>query len=426
MVFGLFRKNFSKLAKRGDAQAARGELGLARGEYATALDAWRDGVDDPAERARVGERLAEIERELARREIAEGRRWLERGSAEQARHALRNAVELARPRDAALLAEAEALLSRVDAAEAARVAAAEAAMPVSDEPADDPDAELDLLIQTLPEERQAAYLALGPDFRDAVLALHDGDAEGATAALAKVPGDAPWLAYERGRAAMLGGRPAEAVGLFRAAADGLGPEAAPALAQLVAAALAAGDTDAAGDAAGRFTALEGEDEPDAVALRVEVARARKQYDAAIALVRRQLSKRSADLTLWRTLGTLEEEAGRAEAAIAAYEQVMKLRWQFDPRRRVVQLDAYSTLRLARLLVARKERLDRAHTLLNALDLVVADEDTWTLALVRADAFAAEGKVSDAAAALDDALARLPAGAPPDARDRLTTARAALG
>jgi tetratricopeptide (TPR) repeat protein len=163
-----------------------------------------------------------------------------------------------------------------------------------------------------------------------------------------------------------------------------------------------------------------------VALRVEVARARKQYDVAVALVRRQLAKRSNDLALWRTLGTLEEEAERPESAIAAYEQVMKLRWQFDPRRRVVQLDGFSTLRLARLLVARKERLDRAHTLLNALDLVIADEEAWALALVRADAFAAEGRTEEAAQALDVALKRLPEDAPADARERIEKARAALG
>lgn len=425
MLGSLFRKRFAKLVARGDRLAAQGELGLARGEYAVALQAFREG-DDPAERARVEARLTEIHRELARRQLEDGRRYAGARLWDQARHAFEAARDLARGHDEAATKEAEEALANLEeAAERARLAA-EAEDEEPEDAPPDPDAEMELLIQTFPEDRIAAYRALGPDFRDGYLALHDGDGAAALAAFDRVEADEPWLDYERGRALLLQDRPADAVAAFRRAAERIDGEAAPpVVADLALAAIAAGELETAEAAVDRFAALEGERSREALTLRVELERAAGRHDDAIARVRRFLADHPSDAAMWRALGTLQEEAERPEAAIEAYEQVMKLRWRFDPQRRIIQLDPAATSRLARLLIDRGERLDRALELVNALDLLTPPGDKWGIALLRADALRAAGRADEAAGVLDAALESLPADAPTEARERLTAARSAL-
>lgn len=229
-MLGLFRKKFSKLAAKGDRCFQRDEVGLARAEYMAALLAFRDG-DDPAERARVEARLAEVTIRVARNQLDEAKRHLKASMFDRAFSILESVEELAEGRDEALRAEADALLSAMESGEIGEETfAGEDEDEEPAEPEEDPGMELELLIQTLPEARQEAYRAAGPDFRDGYLALNDGDAEAALASFLKAP-QSPWRAYEIARAHGVIGDNDAATAAFTEAAEGLDDtQAAPVVA----------------------------------------------------------------------------------------------------------------------------------------------------------------------------------------------------
>ncbi len=196
----------------------RGERALEEGQPATALDLFERAVERAAadgplvERAREGRERAA--RELVRLNLDEAALSLDAGEIEAAFSHLQTARDLCT--DEEQLASIEELRSRADELasgqeEPQRLFTDVGAVDVEDEP---PDIAWRRLLDTMDEDWAEDYDSRGEPFRDAVLALHDGDADGAAEALGALieadPED-PVLRFERGRALMVQERYADAL-----------------------------------------------------------------------------------------------------------------------------------------------------------------------------------------------------------------------
>ena len=427
-MLGLFRKKFAKLAAKGDRCYERREFGFARGEYLAALAAFRDG-DDPAEKTRVEGRHDEVCVKLAANHLEDAKRHLKAGMFDRAFSILESVEDLAEGRDDALWAEADALLTAMEKGEIGEDVEEEAPREQTvDELVsadDDHEAEFDLLIQTLPEARQAAYREAGAHFRNGYLVLNDGDAEAALSVFAGAP-DSSWVRYERGRAHLLLGHTEDAVGCFSDAADAIEDAlVVPVLGALAQAAASIERYELAEASVARLTDIEGPDSPDAITLRMAVLSLHERHDEADREALAFLKRNPSQLRVWRALGNLREQAERPRKAVEAYERVMGLKWRFDPDRRVVDVDVFSASRLARLLVEAGEGLDRAQTIVNALSLVVDDDSRWGLSLLRAEALEKQGELDEARDTLNNAI-EAAAGLPEEVRDALAVALAKVG
>ncbi len=421
-MFGLFRKKFSKLAAKGDKLADGGQPGLARGEYLEALAAWREGEDDAGEKARVERRLADVEVELAHKQMEDARRCLKAGMFDRAFSILESVETLSEGRDEALFAEADELLTKLESGEIGEGAG----LPDEEEPeepAADPSAEFDLLIHTLPEARQEAYHRAGDAFRDAYLLLNDGAAEEALAMLGGAP-PGPWVAYESARALVFLERLEEACERFAEAAEVDDALVSPVLVNWVQAASSCGRFEEAEAALERYDAVSPKDDPDGVLLRLRVLAAQERWDELETTARAFLKRNPSRLAVWRGFGGYLEQAGRPIKAIEAYEAVMGLKWRLDPERQVVDLDEFATSRLAQLRIEHGRDLERALTLLNALSLLAGPEEKLGLGLLRARALEKKGDLDGARAALNDVREGLP-DLPPEASKLIEDALAGL-
>ena len=422
MVFSLFKKKFPKLVAAGDRYYDRGVLGMARGEYAAALERFGD-KDDSAEKARVEARLRQVHLTLAEQRAADAKRSHERGDFDDAIGAWEAVIDLARGYDEACVAEAVAAIEAANTA--ALTAVDDIAVAAVEAGADE---EFELLIQGFDEARFDTYCDFGREFRDGYLALNAGDAAQALIHFDAVEADSPWLTYERGRTLALADRLDDAIVALRAAIGALeGRDALPPLTHLFPVAIRAEQYDAAEEAIRGCEALgEGEDDlRNAALMRAELCRVRGDLDGAVKILRKRLEKTPGALVVWRSLAQILEHADRPTEAIEAYEQVLSLRWRFDPDRRVVDCDVYSASRVAALLVERGERLDRALQLTNALDMLVDATDGWAISMLRARALHAKGDADAAKAAITQALDELHPEAPEEAQTRLEAARAEI-
>ncbi len=363
------------------------------------MQAFREG-DDPAEKARVEARLTEVQGKIARKQLEDGKRFLKAEQFDAAFRCFEVAEELSKGVDEAVFAEADRLLTAMEAGEIGEEEEEED----EEEDEDGPAARFELLIQTFEPARIEAYQALGAAFRDAYLLLNEGEAAAALEGLEGLEDSSGWLAFERGRALLLSGDAAAAVEHLKASVEAV-PEAlsSPPVTQLVQAALRADDVETAAAAADRFAEQEGENSADALIVQLSVMRFREDFDAAEAKARAWLKKRPSQLRVWRYLGGLLEAAKKPVAAIGAYEQVMSLRWRFNPDEGHVELDVQSAVRLTELLVTRGENLERAHQLLNALMMLVPGDQQLPLVLLRAGAYRQEGKATEAEAAAAEAM-----------------------
>lgn len=434
MVFSLFRKRFDKVVAQADKLFEAGQLGLARGEYADALNRFKAGQDSPEEKARVEQRLREVHVKLADAQIEGGNRFLGVGNFEDARGCFEAALALAEQAgDDGALDRAHDALDSLDHAREESTRAARAkreAMDIDRHTHEDTDAEFALLISTFPDAREDAYAELGPDFRDGYLALNVGQARKALKHFDKVnQPDAPWLAYERARALRVLGQTNEAVQAFEKAARLLedDPAILPVLSNLVDTALRGGRFDVAEAAIDRHAQIEGEklESEDVATMRVNMLRAKGDHAQALTYLRARMKQTPSALALWRLMGITCEEAGKDAEAIAAYEQVMGLRWRFVPERNVVDCDQFSASRLAELLLKTGGDAERALQLTAALMLQMGPEGRWQPLMLRAAVLRQAGRTPEAIRQVEEELERLSPQAPPEARQQLTAALAAL-
>ena len=154
-------------------------------------------------------------------------------------------------------------------------------------------------------------------------------------------------------------------------------------------------------------------------MRIGLMRAQKQHKKAIEYLRARLKQTPSELALWRLLGITCEEASRDTDAIGAYEQVMALRWRFNPERNVVDCDQFSAFRLAELLLKTGGDPDRALQLTAALMLQMGPEGRWQPMILRAMVLQNSGRGSEAIRQVEEELSVLSPRAPADARQQLT-------
>ncbi|MBX3269299.1 MAG: tetratricopeptide repeat protein [Sandaracinaceae bacterium] len=229
----------------GDAHAEAGRHAEARAAYERALDAARDD----AERARARERVDASLDALARERIAEAESLARNDALDLAAAELQNAMELAASSE--VKNEARRRLETLEQEDAKRSQA-----DVPDEMSDED--RWALLAGSWGEEQLEEYDEYGEPFREALLALHDGDAKEARDGLQAILDeyeDSVYLWLELGRAKMLcedwdGAEEALRTFLEALDEDEGGPARMSALANL------AGLRDRAGDEDGAIAMLE--------------------------------------------------------------------------------------------------------------------------------------------------------------------------
>lgn len=218
MIFGkLFGGGWEKTIGRARELEEAGEDGDALVLYERALARDRKGVDADAIRDAEARAMA-IRDRIADARIAEGRRYLEQGSAESAEEAFRTALQVAGTERKE--AEARACLDAMEA-DLVRTMAGEAREPTQEET-------FQALSGAWEEEQWDEYEEYGDAFREAYLAFHTGRPDEAVAVYEKLLDeagqDAVFLLFELGRA-----RAASAVRADGEDADKLRREAIDAL-----------------------------------------------------------------------------------------------------------------------------------------------------------------------------------------------------
>ncbi len=259
-MLGLFGKKFQKLSQQGDEALANGELARARQSYAGALEAFKPGKNEAAERSRIEAAIEDIDARLAEAEV-----------------------------------------------EAARQARA---------------AEFEGVVAALPEYQREAYRAADPAFRDAVVRLHQEEIDDALAALAE-SAPSPWVDYERGRCERALGRRTRAVESLQRAAEGLGEHAGPALRALIGAAAEAHRYPEGAAALERLEAI-ADAPIEAATLRVELLAAEGRFEEAIAAATEFLTETPEAASVWRAKGQALQAAGARTEAAEAYRAALAL------------------------------------------------------------------------------------------------------
>lgn len=192
-----FGSSPKKLERKGDELAASKQWSEAGRIYERALRKLQKGSrQEIADTRRIAQKINQIREELARERRRDAQIRLENGSFDEAREMLNLAFEISQ--DPLFKAELQKQLALVE--ERKKLESG----PILDfdglgkddgqtdpeelagRPQDlAPDEEFFILIQTLPEEIQGAYLAYGPDFQDGYVALNQGRYEAAVQSLLK-------------------------------------------------------------------------------------------------------------------------------------------------------------------------------------------------------------------------------------------------
>jgi tetratricopeptide (TPR) repeat protein len=423
MVFGWFRPKFPALKEKADKALARRDLPEAIRLYGEALERAKD--EPESVRDEVRKKLAESRDELARTRLAEARKFFSDGLLDEAEEL----AEIARDRadDAALRAEAEALLKDIasrDAAETGGEQEPEAEL-------EDPEERLESYLELVPEELKEGYRRLGAPFRDAVLLAHEGDPAEALAKLEPFVEKEPAARYERGLCRLLledyegAASDLEAVReklepdevFYRRLSDsyrgratsrgaklgGLTPrsretEPRPALAAEAKADLerAAGYLTSALEIAPRegelYRAL-----IEAFTLADEPERARRAAEAGL----RRITTPQYQRPVLLALGIAEAAYARWDEAEAALDKVVSATWGLDPDRDVIRVDRDAAWLLARILIDRGRRLDRALDLVRALAMSAGENERWPFLLSEGEILGKTGKKEEARARLEE-------------------------
>jgi tetratricopeptide (TPR) repeat protein len=412
-LLSLFRKDFKALKQRGDRYAAEGQWALARGEYEDALARYQGG--DDAARDAVKAALQNAGTELYGLHVRQGDAAWDAELDEEALDHYRMALSLVT--DAKERARLEKRVAEILEGDEHRRANADAMAFEEQEATEDafnaenPDERFELLLEGTPEEVADHYLELGPEFRDAFLVMHDGDAKEALARfdrLLKADAPDPYVQLERGRALLVLERFDEAVRALRAYCAVI--EDDPAALRMLADAL---------------HGLKRHDEalavledvraqrPDDVESHVALGQhhlAVKDWDdgvEAIAVGLEQVPYPLKRIPLWRTMGQLLLGKGDEKGAIGAWEKVLEAEWEIDNETGELHFDRETAWLLTGLYAKRKEELQRAMDLVKALELAGADEERWQLLLRRGQLLFLMGDQEEAREALLRARATAP-------------------
>ncbi len=192
-----FGSSPKKLERKGDELAASKQWSEAGRIYERALRKLQKGTgQEIAASRRIAQKINQVREELARERRRDAQNRLENGSFDEAREMLKLAFEISQnPLFKAELQKQLALVEEREKLDSGPILDLDGfgkdddqtdSQEVAGRPQDlAPDEEFFILIQTLPEEIQGAYLAYGPDFQDGYVALNQGRYEAAVQSLLK-------------------------------------------------------------------------------------------------------------------------------------------------------------------------------------------------------------------------------------------------
>jgi tetratricopeptide (TPR) repeat protein len=194
-----FGSSPKKLERKGDNLSASGQWVTACRIYEQALRKLQKGAGHPSkDTRRIVQKMDRAREELARERHHDAQNLIENGSYDEARDMLTLALEISRDpqfktdlqKQLELLAEREKLNLTEPIDDylddfGDHDEQTDPEMVAQRPPQMAPAEEFFILIQTLPEDVQGAYLAYGPDFQDGYVALNQGRFEDAVQSLLK-------------------------------------------------------------------------------------------------------------------------------------------------------------------------------------------------------------------------------------------------
>lgn len=291
------------------------------------------------------------------------------------------AAQLAEVRQARRRDRQEVARARQVAA-AAEEAEAEPEPPEGDDPLwslppDDPRVRYAVLLEGWPESLRERLLRLGPDFAAAVMHIEDGQPAAAWAALKPLAAADPVARYERGRAALLAGRPGDAAAELRLFGEQVGHCR---IGNVHSAALLAEAYARAGQLETALATVEGAlaiapNEADFLSLRASIFEAMGRLDDAESAAKRLLERAGKSMPAWRLLARVRLGRGDRPGAAAALEAGLGACCSAPGKCGNQPLDLEATRTLARLYLEDRVAPDRCADLLGQL-ASATEERTW--------------------------------------------------
>lgn len=253
-------------------------------------------------------------------------------------------------------------------------------------PPDDPRVRYAVLLDGWPEDLRERLLRLGPAFAQAVMLIEEGQAGQAWAALRPLAATDPVARYERGRAALLAGRPADAAQELRQFGEAVGHRR---IGASHSAALLCEAQAGAGDLAGALATIDGAlaatpGETDLLSLRAAVLEAQGRLDEAESTTRRLLDRAGRSMPAWRMLSRIRLRRGDRPGAAAALEAGLGACCSSPGKCGNQELDVEAARSLARLYLEDRVAPERSAELLGKLQAAGAEatwEDRYLAALV---------------------------------------------
>ena len=227
----------------------------------------------------------------------------------------------------------------------------------------------ELLLHGLEPKIAKFYRGLGSEFQDAYLALVDGDATKAIAGLTQLieayP-DSPDLHFELGRAYLSDENIDKAEEFLRKAYE-LAPDNTQIMFALTEVCWEAKKWSSAEEILQKLLKIDNK-KPDVYYFMGQGAIHSGSYEKGLLAVDDGIAKFPKERGLMRVRGILLQMSEREDEAIEQFEKVLASYWHYDYETEKLHFDSDVALNLARLLVRRKENLDRAielyHSLLN--------------------------------------------------------------
>ncbi len=390
-----------------EKERERGDRAWQRGDAAGARMSWSKAVDDAPDEvaAELRPRIAEASSRLASANLEQARRYRTGGQHEAAAEHYRLVIEF--DGDGELADEARAAIEDMHRHEhRAEVERQAMASLQQSAPIDDVQT-FDLLLAAYDEDIVEAYHALGERFREAFLAMSDGDLDAAVIELRAVADDTDdavaW--YELGRCLAGMGRAEEALEALLAAEDKRPGWTEPRLeAARVCWALRRFDT------CEEVLQRAVDDDEDNVQVYFAVATTaaltrQPEYGLEALEVADELGPGDASVEVLRA--RLHELSGRETGAAQVYEQVLRRTWSWDPETGELSFHTEAALLAMLSYLRRGEKLDRAEELARHLLSVMPAESAWRVELDLAAILRARGDEATAASMLERLAATVP-------------------
>ena len=416
MIVGFFQKIFKRdwksFKQRGDSYHSKQEWGLARGEYLEALKRLEASPDNsPASAQTINDKLLQVTSALLKHNVTKAETFHKTGNLEQAITQYNFAMKFATSdekiellKQISIIEDKGRIVPKITSAPTETHAVLEIDRQVSS----DDNEVFNVLITSLDPIQASVYEGLGENFRSGYLALMNQDLEVAEAMFRPLyerdPGNR-FIQYELGRVLFAQGNTDSAEELLRDAANNL-PDFIPVRHAWIEALWEKGDLSTA------ERVVEEAFEIDDLLFENYTYAARTclrsgEFENGVEIIEAGLSVHENSIELNRMLGELERGNGNFQAAIAAFETVLGLLWQYDYKTEMLKFDHISAYAAAGLYLQTGINLERAAELYRALIACGPPANNWMFVLGLGQVYAKQGSAAQARELFLSVLAELP-------------------